>query len=92
METNGWRVTPEIAAALASSKNPFVSVSLDGTDAPDSSNGVRGVEGCFDAAIAGIRNFVARGLRPQVILSVMRRNVHQIDAVVRLAESLGAAR
>jgi SynChlorMet cassette radical SAM/SPASM protein ScmF len=49
------------------------------------------VKGCFDEAISGIRNLVAAGIRPQVIMTLMRKNVEQIDAVVRLAESLGAS-
>jgi SynChlorMet cassette radical SAM/SPASM protein ScmF len=65
-------------------------VSLDGADA-QTHEWVRGVRGCFDAAVSGIRNLVAAGIRPQVIMSLMRKNVDQIEAVVRLAESLGAS-
>ncbi len=65
-------------------------MSLDGADA-DTHEWVRGVEGSFDAALQGIRNLVAAGIRPQVIMTLMRKNVDQIEAVVRLAESLGAS-
>jgi len=51
---------------------------------------VRGVTGCFEAALKGIGNLVGAGLRPQVIMSLMRRNKGQMEAIVRLAESLGA--
>jgi SynChlorMet cassette radical SAM/SPASM protein ScmF len=68
----------------------FISVSLDGADA-QTHEWVRGVEGCFEAAMAGIRNLVAAGVRPQVIMTLMRRNVDQIEAVVRLSESLGCS-
>jgi SynChlorMet cassette radical SAM/SPASM protein ScmF len=67
-----------------------ISVSLDGADA-DTHEWVRGVKGCFDAALDGIRNLVAAGIRPQVIMTLMRRNAEQIEALVRLAESLSAS-
>jgi SynChlorMet cassette radical SAM/SPASM protein ScmF len=37
-----------------------------------------------------VRHLAATGTRPQVIFSVMRGNVDQVDAVVRMAEELGA--
>ena len=64
-------------------------MSLDGSDAA-THEWMRGVEGCFDAAIRGIKNLVDAGLRPQVIMSLLRRNKDQMEGVVRLAESLGA--
>ncbi|MBP8695262.1 MAG: SynChlorMet cassette radical SAM/SPASM protein ScmF [Syntrophobacterales bacterium] len=90
METNGVLCTPELARELARSGLYHISVSLDGADA-GTHEWVRGVKGCFDAAVAGIRNLVATGIRPQLIMTLMRRNVEQIEAVVRLAESLGAS-
>ncbi|HMK36593.1 MAG TPA: SynChlorMet cassette radical SAM/SPASM protein ScmF [Desulfomonilaceae bacterium] len=89
VETNGVECTSAIAAKLAASGNPFVSVSLDGTDAK-THEWVRGVEGCFDAALAGIRNLVDAHLKPQIIMTVMKRNSHQVEALVSLAEGIGA--
>jgi SynChlorMet cassette radical SAM/SPASM protein ScmF len=89
VETNGVLCTPETAAEIAKSENPFVSVSLDGADAA-THEWVRGVKGSFDAAVQGVRNLVAAGIRPQVILSLMRGNVEQVEAIIRLAEALGA--
>lgn len=90
IETNGVLCTPEIAAAIAGSKTPFVSVSLDGADA-ETHEWVRGVPGSFEEALTGIRNLAKAGLKPQIIMSLMKRNSGQIEAVVRLAESLGAS-
>ncbi len=70
-------------------KDPFVSVSLDVPEAA-THEWMRGVKGCFDEAIQGIRNLVEAGLRPQIIMSLVRRNKDQMPAMVRLAESLGA--
>ena len=90
VETNGVLCSPELAAKLkAASKNTFVSVSLDGADA-QTHEWVRGVAGSFEGALEGIRNLVKAGFRPQVIMSVMRRNQDQLESLVRLAERLGA--
>ena len=89
VETNGVLCTPELAEKIAACKEPFVSVSLDGTEA-ETHEWVRGVEGCFDETIKGLKNLVSAGLRPQLIMTVMRHNKEQMGPVVRLAESLGA--
>lgn len=89
IETNGTQCTPEIAGKIAGCKKPFVSVSLDGST-PDVHEWIRGVPGSFDAALKGIANLVNAGLKPQIIMTIMRRNRDQLEALVRLAESLGA--
>ena len=90
VETNGVLCTPELAVQLkGASKNTFVSVSIDGAKA-ETHEWVRGVEGSFDAAWQGVRNLVQAGFKPQVIMSIMRRNNDEMEAVVRLAEQNGA--
>ena len=89
VETNGVLCTPELARKLAECKNTSVSVSLDGADA-GIHEWVRGVEGSFDAAIEGVRNIVKAGIKPQLIMTIMRQNKGQMESVVRLAERLGA--
>jgi SynChlorMet cassette radical SAM/SPASM protein ScmF len=89
VETNGVLCTPELARKIAECKNTFVSVSLDGANSV-THEWVRGVEGCFDDALVGIRNLVAAGLKPQIIMSIMRQNKDQMESIVRLAERLGA--
>lgn len=89
VETNGVLCTPELAQDLATSLNPFVSVSLDGVDA-ETHEWVRGVSGSFQSALLGIRNLIEAGLPPQIIMTVMRKNAHQLEDMVRLAEDLGA--
>jgi len=89
METNGVLCTSEMAKEISLGKNAFVSVSIDAAD-PEIHEWVRGVKGCFDAAVEGVRNLVKYKMRPQIIMTIMRRNKHQMEAIVRLAESLGA--
>jgi len=88
IETNGLLCTPELVLKIANCKNPFVAVSLDGAEAK-THEWVRGVDGCFEDTLNGIRNLVKAGLRPQIIMTIMGRNKDQMEAVVRLAESLG---
>ncbi|WP_218185066.1 radical SAM/SPASM domain-containing protein [Methanogenium cariaci] len=90
VETNGTLITKENAALIASCKNAFVSVSLDGIDAQTHEWVRGGVTGCFDASCRAVKILADAGLKPQVIMSVMRHNVGQIEEMIRLAESLGA--
>jgi SynChlorMet cassette radical SAM/SPASM protein ScmF len=89
VETNGVLLTPELAKAVAACRNPYISVSLDGAEA-ETHEWVRGVPGCFEAALKGITYLVQAGLKPQIIFSMMRENRDQLEAVVRLAQKLGA--
>ncbi|NIM89668.1 MAG: SynChlorMet cassette radical SAM/SPASM protein ScmF [Candidatus Aminicenantes bacterium] len=88
LETNGLLCSPELASKMADCKNSFIAVSLDGSEA-QTHEWVRGIDGCFEDTLNGIRNLVKAGLRPQIIMTIMRRNKDQMEAVVRLAESLG---
>ena len=88
MESNGVLCTPELARQIAACKDAFISVSLDGADA-ETHEWVRGVPGSFEGAKTGIRNLVDAGMRPQVILTIMRRNADHVEPVIRLAEQLG---
>jgi SynChlorMet cassette radical SAM/SPASM protein ScmF len=89
VETNGVLCTSKVAQMISRCKNAFVSVSLDGADA-ERHEWVRGVSGCFEAALGGIRNLVNAGLKPQVIMTLMRQNKDQMEPLVRLAERLDA--
>lgn len=90
IETNGLLCTLAVAADIARSPRRFVSVSIDGADAA-THDWVRGVRGAFVQACRAVRNLAAVDTRPQVIMSLMRCNVDQVEAVVRLAEELGAS-
>lgn len=89
VETNGVLCTPEIVQELQQHKKVFISVSLDGVDAT-THEWVRGVKGSFEAALTGIRNLVQGGYKPQIIMSIMPHNKNQMEALVHLAEDLGA--
>jgi SynChlorMet cassette radical SAM/SPASM protein ScmF len=90
METNGLLCSREIAAEISKSPLRRVSVSIDGADAK-THEWIRGVPGSFEKAKDAVRNLAAYGTRPQVIMTLMRRNAGQMEDVVRLAEMLGAS-
>jgi SynChlorMet cassette radical SAM/SPASM protein ScmF len=89
VETNGTVCTPELVEKIKQCKGAFVSVSLDGPDA-ETHERVRNVKGSFEDALMGLRNLVNAGMKPQVILAVMRHNSTRMEELVRLAEKEGA--
>jgi SynChlorMet cassette radical SAM/SPASM protein ScmF len=89
IETNGTLIDTELAAFLKSNKRvDFISVSLDGSTAKTHEY-LRGVKGSFKQAVAGIKNLVALGFRPQMICTLNRGNIAEIEATTDLAETLG---
>lgn len=88
VETNVLLCTPELAEKMAQFERRHISVSLDGVDAA-THDWVRGVKGAFVGAVAGINNLTAAGVRPQIIMSLLRINYKQAEAMVRFAEELG---
>lgn len=74
----------ERAAALCER----VTVSLDGAT-PETYLAIRGVDG-FEAVCAGVRAMAARGVPVTLRCTVQRRNYHELPALARLGQALGA--
>jgi SynChlorMet cassette radical SAM/SPASM protein ScmF len=90
IETNGTLMTPKTARHLrASGILNHISVSLDGAK-PETHDTFRGVPGAFDKAVSGIRLLVNEGFRPQVIMSLHKNNVDEIEDLVMKAQEWGA--
>lgn len=89
IETNGTLCSNVFVEQLAKCHDVHVSVSLDGATA-DVHDRIRGTKGSFARAIHGIRNLTYANIRPQIVMTVMRHNVHQLEEVVELAVNLGA--
>lgn len=89
IETNGTLVDDDLAAFLKQTPYvSFISVSLDGVDA-QTHEALRGVAGCYERALDGIRALVNVGFRPQLICTLHRGNVSQMAEMVELGERLG---
>jgi SynChlorMet cassette radical SAM/SPASM protein ScmF len=90
IETNGTLMTSSIAHYLKDKSNMYhISVSLDGAKA-ETHDPFRGVKGSFEKAVQGIRYLVEVGYKPQIIMSLHPGNVDEIEALIHLAEELGA--
>ena len=89
LETNGLLVDSRLADLLRDSGVASVSVSLDGARGV-THDAIRGVAGGFARTCAGIRALVESGYRPELILTLQRSNVGEIDDYLALAVSLGA--
>jgi SynChlorMet cassette radical SAM/SPASM protein ScmF len=90
IETNGTLLTDSLAHYLREKSTlGFISVSLDGACA-ETHDSLRGVKGSFEQALRGIRYLVDVGYSPQVIMSIHAGNAGEMEALVKLAESLRA--
>lgn len=89
LETNGLLVDRRLAELLGQCGVEQVSVSLDGATAA-SHDAIRGVEGAFERTLGGIRALVDAGYAPELILTLQRDNVAELDAYLALAGQLGA--
>ena len=89
LETNGMRITSELARLLRECDVTNVSVSLDGGTAV-THDAVRNVAGGFKQTLTGIENLVSSGYRPEVIMSLMRANIDELEVLLDLATDIGA--
>lgn len=88
IETNAHFLTPEASERLARHGVKAVQVSLDGASA-DTFGRMRTL-GQFDKAIEGIGHLRAAGVPIEINFSPASFNVHEAEAIVDLAFSLGA--
>ena len=86
-ETNGTLIGSDIAGRLAAMKVEGIAVSLDGSTAAIH-EALRGVKGCFEAALKGIRNLTGAGLHPGILVAVDRTNLNDIPDLIALGDTL----
>lgn len=89
LATNGTLIDTVIAERIRDSGIQRVSVSLDGADA-SIHDGFRGIPGSFDRALEGIACLADAGVEFQINTTISRRNEHQIEEIMSLAERLRA--
>lgn len=89
IESNGVLCSQKLSAIIASFNRMNISISLDGAN-EETHDWIRGVEGSFDSAMRGIDNLVREGVKPQLIMTIMKYNVDQMEDLVKLAERKGA--
>lgn len=82
-ETNGTLLTQERVQQLAAiDRNMFFAVSLDGIS-PRTHESLRGVMGCFELTMKGIRNLREAGFPLQVITVLNKFNIGEIPSLIQ---------
>lgn len=90
LSTNGTLLTEERAHALKDAGIEYVGVSVDGL--PDRNDEFRGQQGAFEAAVRGIHNSQAAGLKTGLRYTVTEANAPDLDGVISLLHDEGIDR
>jgi len=89
IETNGTLIDKKMAVFLKSNQRvTHISVSVDGSSA-NLHEILRGKKESFNQAIEGINHLVKAGFSPQMICTLHKDNVKDIENIVQLAIKLG---
>lgn len=89
MSPNGTLLTPEIIGRMKEVGIGRISVSLDGSN-PGRNDSFRMVPGAFEAATRGLAYAREGGLPFQINTTVTRRNLDDLEAMLRTVIDLGA--
>ncbi|MDD5473886.1 MAG: 12,18-didecarboxysiroheme deacetylase [Candidatus Methanoperedens sp.] len=84
ISTNGTLIDKKMAKVLKDICLSYVGVSLDGMR--ETNDKFRGVKGAFDAALAGMRNCLAEGVKVGLRFTINKKNVKDIPAIFDLLE------
>lgn len=84
VSSNGTLITPSMAEQLAGVGLSYIGISLDGSKQVHDS--FRGMEGCFDRTLEGLRNARKAGIKTGLRFTINRRNVDDIPAVFDVIE------
>lgn len=91
LATNGYLASAARLEALRAAGLSIVQVSLDGPDATTAARYRQGPRGAFERAVEATRSSVALGLRTYVCCLLAPETLGEVDAMLELARSLGAA-
>ena len=84
ISTNGTLITPEKAKKFKEIDLSYVGVSLDGLR--ETNDKFRGAKGAYDAAIEGIRNCMAEGIKVGLRFTMNSNNVQDIEGIFEVLE------
>jgi AdoMet-dependent heme synthase len=88
MGTSGFLIDRPTAARLRGSGIRAVAISLDSAD-PAVHDAFRGLPGVWERAVQAIQHCRNEGIGVQVNMSVMRSDLHDVEAVIGMGTSLG---
>lgn len=87
LSSNGTPITGAVADQVAEIGFDYVGISLDGIGATN--DWFRGQAGAFDAALAGVRACLARGIKVGLRFTLTEDNAHHLPELLALAEAEG---
>lgn len=90
LSSNGTLITPKLARRIADAGFSYVGISIDGT--ATTHDELRRRKGALDAALTGIKNCLAAGVKAGIRFTLSRRNAADLDAVLDLVEQHGVPR
>jgi radical SAM protein with 4Fe4S-binding SPASM domain len=90
LSTNGVFIDDAVAERLAAAGVAYVGVSIDGLRAFN--DAYRGLDGGYEAALRGLRCAKAAGMRTGLRMTLSRRNLEQLQAMVEVSEGVDADR
>ncbi len=90
LNSNGWFIDDDVAAALAEAYGLEVHVSVDGPS-PAVHDAARGVPGSWRRAIAGIDALIRHGVVVHAVHVVTAQNVEHVGRTVELLGTLGVS-
>ena len=83
LSTNGVLIDEGVARRLADAGVAYVGVSIDGIESFN--DAYRGLGGGFDAALRGLRNTRAAGMKTGLRMTLSKRNFDQLEAMLEVA-------
>lgn len=90
LNSNGWFIDDEVAAALAAARGLETHISVDGPS-PAVHDASRGVPGSWRRAIAGIDALIRHGVVVHVVHVITADNVEHVGRTLELLETLGVS-
>lgn len=90
LSTNGVYIDEKTAAKLAEVGVAYVGISIDGLE--EFNDEYRGEKGGFAAALNGLRNAKAAGMKTGLRMTLSCRNVDQLDAMIDVASDVNVDR
>jgi MoaA/NifB/PqqE/SkfB family radical SAM enzyme len=89
-DTNGLLITKDYAARLKATGLELLHVSID-SPVPRKHDEYRGMEGCFEKAIQGVKNALDAGLKCAISTYVTRENLEngEFEQIIALGRELG---
>ncbi|MCD6278468.1 MAG: radical SAM protein [Desulfurococcales archaeon] len=90
--TNGMRFADiKFAEKAKKAGLRYVEVSIDSAD-PKKHDEFRGIVGCWEKAVKGLKNAAKLGLSTGMAVTLTRMNVDEVNDLINLAEDVGANR